>query len=370
MDDGLGGDYSSVIGFSTNSLLTTYTISSGIKKGREYRFRYRARNAIGWGPFSSESSILAANVPQAPAKPTFNSFATNTLNINVNPSEDNGGSVVTAYELYRDAGDDFASSFTKLTNYDGSSLVYGATNANDGIVLGKVYRFKTLAINSVGNSDFSDEAYIAFGDVPNTPAAPTLVSSSKTTITVEWAEPAASDLDVTGYILNVDNGQYGDIAPVYIGTNRPDVLEYTVSDLSTGYPYRFTVQAINDNGYSDQSSVATFYSCEAPSGLATPTYVSSDQTAKTISIEWTTPASSGGCAITGYHLYRDDGAGGTVTTEVTSLVNTDPSIQSHTIDLSSGGVVGNIYRFKIKAVNNAGSIESNSLSVALASLPD
>jgi len=34
------------------------------------------------------------------------------------------------------------------------------------------------------------------------------------------------------------------------------------------------------------------------------------------------------------------------------------------------GVLGRIYKFKIEAINNAGSSFSNALSVALASLPD
>ena len=33
------------------------------------------------------------------------------------------------------------------------------------------------------------------------------------------------------------------------------------------------------------------------------------------------------------------------------------------------GIVGNIYKFRIEAINNAGSSSSNALSVALASLP-
>lgn len=44
----------------------------------------------------------------------------------------------------------------------------------------------------------------------------------------------------------------------------------------TGLPYRFTVQAINANGYSAASNSVTFYSCDAPSGFSAPTYVSSD----------------------------------------------------------------------------------------------
>lgn len=66
MDDGMNGDFYSIIGFDVNSLLTAYTITTGIVKGREHGFRYRARNSIGWGDFSDETSILAATVPSAP----------------------------------------------------------------------------------------------------------------------------------------------------------------------------------------------------------------------------------------------------------------------------------------------------------------
>ena len=40
---------------------------------------------IGWGPYSAESSILAASVPEAPPQPIFNSFiaANQTLVIDI-----------------------------------------------------------------------------------------------------------------------------------------------------------------------------------------------------------------------------------------------------------------------------------------------
>jgi len=50
--------------------------------------------------------------------------------------------------------------------------------------------------------------------------------------------------------------------------------------------------------------------------------------------------------------------------------NTNPSVSAHTIDLSATGVVGRIYKFKVRAINAAGYLDSSSLSVALASLPD
>jgi hypothetical protein len=48
----------------------------------------------------------------------------------------------------------------------------------------------------------------------------------------------------------MDDGTNTDLLPIYIGTNRPDVLSYQVGDLTTGLPYRFTVQAVNINGNS------------------------------------------------------------------------------------------------------------------------
>jgi hypothetical protein len=42
---------------------------------------------------------------------------------------------------------------------------------------------------------------------------------------------------------------------------------------------------------------------------------------------------------------------------------------SHIVDLSVDGTVGLIYKFKVLAENYAGTIETNALSVALASLP-
>ena len=126
-------------------------------------------------------------------------------------STDNGGSAIIKYELWVDAGNDFNSGFTQLTNYAGNVLLYGATSATDGLVLGRVYRFKARALNAIGYSDFSEDAYISYGAVPNTPATPILLKSTMSSVKVSWTPPSSSDLPVTGYILNMDNGRNGDI---------------------------------------------------------------------------------------------------------------------------------------------------------------
>lgn len=170
----------------------------------------------------------------------------------------------------------------------------------------------------------------------------------------------------------MDDGLNTDLFPVYIGTNRPDLFTYTVGGLTTGLPYRFSVQAMNDNGKSTQSDLAIFYSCSSPKQLVAPLYVSSDQDLKTISISWVKPVDDGGCPVLGYHLYRDDGSDGSdVDIELTGLANDNPSLTSYTEDLSGEvtALVGMVYQFKVKAYNYAGSVLSSALSVALASLP-
>jgi hypothetical protein len=81
MDDGKSGNFVSVQGFTQNNLKTEATITEGVIKGREHRFKYRARNAIGWGEYSDVSAVLAATVPQKALQPTFLSFSADVLTV-------------------------------------------------------------------------------------------------------------------------------------------------------------------------------------------------------------------------------------------------------------------------------------------------
>ena len=54
---------------------------------------------------------------------------------------------------------------------------------------------------------------------------------------------------------------------------------------------------------------------------------------------------------------------------MTSFNSQNPNINKYLIDMSSVGVKGLIYKIKIRSSNYEGSTDSNSLSVALASLP-
>lgn len=71
IDDGQGGDFKSVIGEYSNYLRLEYTIIEGISRAINYRLRYRARNQIGWGPYSDIIYILSATRPEKPPRPAM-----------------------------------------------------------------------------------------------------------------------------------------------------------------------------------------------------------------------------------------------------------------------------------------------------------
>ena len=140
-----------------------------------------------------------------------------------------------------------------------------------------------------------------------------------------------------------------------------------ISGLKTGYSYSFAVSAVNFNGEGPVSSYVTFTACTSPSSLSPPT--TSSTTATTLSFVWTPPSDNGGCSITSYALYLDDGNGGSFTNTDSSTIANKPYLRSHTVTLTSSDT-GNNYRVYLVASNEIGSISSSLTSVLLASVPD
>lgn len=91
------GTWSSLVGESSDSLATSYTVTTGIVAGTSYTFRVRARNIQGWGAPSSTVAILAAQAP-----PQMASVVTTIVNTDVKiqwTAPSNYGSAITAYEI-------------------------------------------------------------------------------------------------------------------------------------------------------------------------------------------------------------------------------------------------------------------------------
>lgn len=72
------------------------------------------------------------------------------------------------------------------------------------------------------------------------------------------------------------------------------------------------MSALNFNGQSDLSVAAPYIICVSPTNFKPPTLAAVSQTSMTLA--WNAPSSNGGCPITSYKIYINDGAGGTTYT--------------------------------------------------------
>lgn len=211
MDDGKGGDFVSLSGYHTNYLKLWYTVERNITKGTIYRFRYRAKNNVGWGPFSDISFIQAANVPAKPPVPVYVSSTTDSITLEFSQSDDDGGTPITEYKLFKDVGDSFSSAFSEVGRYDGSSLTFTMTVNDDGLVSQRIYRFVYVATNALGDSAYSNELIAGIGALPTKPNTPqkNVLLSNETSTYIYWDKVTTSQLPLSGYILYMDEGLGG-----------------------------------------------------------------------------------------------------------------------------------------------------------------
>ena len=190
-----------------------------------------------------------------------------------------------------------------------------AHTISSGLVSGKIYTFKFRSENSIGFSEFSGLSRYAIALPPGKPTKPVkdMARSTQTSIYVTWSESAATQVPILGYKLYMSKGT-SEYELVYHENNNPLIREFNATGLETGALYQFRVAAINFNGDSEWSDALHKYSCQLPKQPEAPYRLSGTRTKLTL--RWLIPAEDGGCPLTGFNLFRDDGASGSITTEV------------------------------------------------------
>ncbi len=185
--------------------------------------------------------------------------------------------------------------------------------------------------------------------VPEKPAAPSAVRGNASA-QVSWTAVSGNGSPVTGYTVT---SSPGGITKTVAG----DATTATVTGLTNGTDYTFTVKATNANGQSLASEPSnTVTPATVPGRPAAPSAVRGDKSAQ---VSWT-PVSGNGSPVTGYTVTSTPGgftktvAGDATTATVTGLTN------------------GTAYTFTVKATNAIGqstaSLPSNAVTPASAVL--
>lgn len=213
----------------------------------------------------------------------------------------------------------------------GGSGAYGA-------ISGKVYKSIPLL-------------YAGTPVAPDAPANPSAVAGDSQA-TVSWnVPPSDGGRTITAYEVTS--------SPEGRTCTTAGELSCTVTGLTNGTAYTFTVTATNSIGTSPASSateaVTPVPPATVPGTPAAPTGVGGNAKA---TISWAAPASDGGSPITGYTVTTFTSAGAVVSPAKTCVT-------ASTTCVISGLTNGVAYKFKVKASNAVGTGSFSALSAAV-----
>ena len=327
-----------------NSTATTQTMT-GLTNGTAYTFTVAAINSVGTGAQSAASnSVTPATVPGAPTIGTATSGnASATLTWTAPAS--NGGSAISGYVVTPYLGG-IAQTAQTFNSTATTQSVTGLTN-------GSAYTFKVAAMNVMGTGAQSAASNSV---TPMTvPGAPTMgtVTSGNGSVTINWTAPSSNGgAAITGYIVTPYIGGTAQIATSY-GTATTE----TMTGLTNGTTYTFTVAAVNSVGEGAQSGSSSSVTPATVPGAPTIGTATAGSAAASATVSWTAPTSNGGAAITGY----------VVTPYISGTAQTAQTFNSTATTETLTGLTNTNYTFKVAAFNSVGtgaqSAASNSVTV-------
>jgi len=289
---------------------------ASIKKGRF------AHISISMSIFLLISSILFffSNCGNSDFKIFYHGIASNPTNLTASAGDGqvtltwNASIGETSYNVYESTTS--GGPYTKLNS---------TTNTNytvTGLTNGVTYYFVVTAVNSTGESGYSNQAGATPVAVPTNLTA----TAGDRQVTLTWN----ASIGATSYNV-YESTTYG--GP-YTKLNSTTNTNYTVTGLTNGVTYYFVVTAVNSTGESGYSNQA------GATPVAVPTNLTATAGNEQVTLTWN--ASIGA---TSYNVYESTTYGGPYT-KLNSTTNTN-----YTVTGLTNGVT---YYFVVTAVNSTG----------------
>ncbi len=239
----------------------TITVT-GLTPGTAYTFTVTATNSAGTSTPSSASNSITTSVVTAPGPPTIGT-ATSTgqtgATVAFTAPVSNGGANITSYTVTSSPA---GGAGTLAQAGSGTITVTGLTP-------GTAYTFTVTATNSAGTSTPSSASNSITTSVVTAPGPPTIgtaTSTGQTGATVAFTAPVSNGgANITSYtVTSSPAGGAGTLAQAGSGT-------ITVTGLTPGTAYTFTVTATNSAGTSTPSSASNSITTSvAPPVVAPP----------------------------------------------------------------------------------------------------
>ncbi|EER14302.1 factor for adipocyte differentiation, putative, partial [Perkinsus marinus ATCC 50983] len=304
--------------------------------------------------------------------PNTNAANTTTCNkLAWQPSEDEGGCGLVAYQVFREG--------SLIAEVPGSNIHFSDLDAS--LVCGQEYNYAIRALNCRGDEssplvnvtvrqgarplplcrDFveSAEGWVCDGNgLSAKPASTTSLNyswprlGSAVSLREDWQSGFAVNESILGYILSHDDGLMGNMEVVYDGVGWPSQTFYIQKNLTPGLTYRATVRAVTTVGQGEASPVLYTVMAEPPDPpmnvkikWATPT--------GGVDLYWTAPTYTGHSPVTSYIIqYRSVGE----SSEFFTIPRYPSGVEQgpYRLDESDNLTRSQEFEFRMASVNTAG----------------
>ena len=308
------------------SVTTTTYVNTGAKDGVTYYYKVTAVNDSGESAFSNIVSGQNKAVTPKPAAPVVK--IGNSATSGKPMLTWNAVSGATSYKVYR------------ATSQNGTYSLLGTVTAtsyiNTGAKDGVTYYYKVKAVNSAGESAYSNIVSGQSKAVTPKPAAPVVkighsASSGKPMLTWNAVDGAAS---YKVYRATSQNGTYSLLGSV-------TVTSYTNTGAKDGVTYYYKVKAVNSAGESPYSNIVSGQSkAVTPKPAAPVVKAGNSATSGKPILTWN--AVDGAAS---YKVYRATAKNGAY-----SVINTTKAL-TYT---NTGAALGTTYYYKVEALDAAG----------------
>ena len=298
--------------------------------------------------------------PTVPSAPTNVTGTAGNGSATVNwaaPSD--GGSAITSYTITPHVG----TQTQPTTTITGSPPATGTTIT--GLTNGTSYTFTVTASNAIGTGPTSVASNAVTPTAPTAPAAPTGVTATAAngSANVSWTAPSNGGSPIISYTVTPYIGSQAQFAATITGS--PPATGTTITGLTNGTSYTFTVTASNAIGTGPTSVASNAVTPTAPTAPAAPTGVTATAANGSANVSWTAP-SNGGSPITSYTVTPYIGS----QAQFPATITGSPPATGTTI---TGLTNGTSYTFTVTASNAIGtgptSVASNAVTPTAAPTP-
>ncbi|XP_040895316.1 titin-like [Toxotes jaculatrix] len=232
-------------------MATTCKITK-LLKGNEYLFRVRAVNKYGEGETLESEPIRAMDpftIPSAPMDVEVTNATSEAMTVCWKRPTSDGGSRISGYIIEKREKQGVR--WVRVNK----KPVYDLRVKASGLREGCEYEFRVFAENVAGLSEPSLPCPLTMAEdpkfLPSPPAKPTIVDSSRSSITLSWNKPLFDGgAAVTGYKVEFRKSTEEDWVAAVRNTDK---TEFTVTGLTSWTEYVFVVRSINKIGISEPS---------------------------------------------------------------------------------------------------------------------